>query len=190
MNPSDPTARTQELLHRLRGGDAGVTDELFRRLYEQLRDVARDQLARERIDHTLQPTALVHEVWVRIAGADPMRADSRQHFLRIAGRAMRHVLVDHARKRSAQKRQAEVESLDRVLVAWEKDETIDPVVLNELVERLQKRDERLAQVVELRFFAGLTIAETAAALGLTDRQVQVAWRLARAFLLREFERRE
>jgi RNA polymerase sigma factor (TIGR02999 family) len=134
--------------------------------------------------HTLQPTALVHEAWMRLVGG---RAgfDGREHFLAVAARAMRSVLVDHARRRRSQKRGGEGQRLplDNVLPVYE--ERADLVALDEALNRLSVVDERRAQVVELRFFGGLTIEETAQTLKSSTATVQRNWQMARLWLLNE-----
>ena len=181
---------TTGLLRRMERGERAASDELYALLYDRLRGVARGVLGGG--PHTLQPTALVHEVWVRLGSGAPLAAESRRHFLSLAARAMRCVVVDHARARAAEKRTpgAERVPLDAALDALVEDRTVDPVVLDELLERLRAREERLADVVELRFFGGLTEDEAAEALDLTPRQVQHAWRLARAWLALELQERE
>ena len=185
-------SQTTLLLQQLQDGESDASSRLFELLYGRLRDLARHKMAGARSDHTLQATALVHEIWIRLAKNEHLKIDSRQHFMRVAARAMRGVLVDHARRRSAEKRKDQKDKvpLDEALAAWEADHTIDPVVLDEMLTRLRGQDERLADVVELRFFAGLSEEETADVLELTRRQVQHAWKLARAWLQRELDRSE
>ena len=192
MDSSELVSRTTGLLRGMEAGQEGAADELFALLYARLRDLARSVLGPGGEDRTLRPTALVHEVWIRLGSVGAVHAESRRHFLRIAARAMRGVVVDHARKQGAAKRRAGRERvpLDEALEAWEADDTIDPLVLAELLDKLRARDERLADVVDLRFFGGLTEDEAAEALELTPRQAQHAWKLARAWLARELERGE
>ncbi len=189
MPTPDHLSHTTELLARLQRGEDGASNDLFTYLYAQLRTLAQHQLEGSCEDPVTRPTALVHEIWVRLGRNDGMRVESRRHFLNIAARAMRQVLVDHSRRASAGKRgvNGKFQPLDEALVAWEQDATIDPVALDDLLAQLQSRDERLAQVVELRFFAGLTIAETGEVLQMTRRQVDHAWKLARAWLMRALE---
>ena len=141
----------------------------------------------ERTGHTLQPTALVHEAFLRLVpeGGAP-QLEGRAHFLRVAARAMRRILVDHARARDADKRGGgrRPVALDDVLEAFaERD--LDVLELSDAVEKLGAVDPELARLVELRFFAGLTIAETAAALGVSTPTVERHWRVARLWLARE-----
>lgn len=178
------------LLQEMQGGSADASEKLFELLYGQLKDLARMKMGGDRVDHTLQPTAVVHEIWLRLSGNEKLEIHSRQHFMRVAARAMRGVLVDHARRRGTEKRKAQRDTvpLDEALAAWETDHTISPVELDELLDQLREQDERLASVVELRFFGGLTEEETADVLALSRRQVQHAWKLARAWLQRELEK--
>jgi len=156
-------------------------------LYGELRALAADFLVRERSDHTLQPTALVHEAWIRLSAQDDSRWANRAQFFALAAQAMRRVLIDHARRKQAGKRGG---GLRRITlspdVAPELDSSdVDLLVLDEALERLAALDARQARVVELRFFAGLTVEEVAEALGASARTVASQWRLARAWLSRE-----
>jgi RNA polymerase sigma factor (TIGR02999 family) len=183
-------SRTTRLLQRMGAGDGQASEELFSMLYEKLRDMARGIAGPGARGSTLQPTALVHEVWIRLNANGSLTLESRRHFLRTAARAMRGVVVDHLRARGAGKRSAGRERvpLDDVVEAWEADGTLHPLALDEYLERLREHDKRLADVVDLRFFGGLTEDEVAETLELTARQVQHAWRLARAWLAREMQR--
>lgn len=186
---ADGTDRTIELIRRLEKGDADAADALFPLVYEQLHAIARRMMARERDNHTLQTTALINEAWLRlVGGADPTVKD-RDHFVRLAARAMRHVLVDHARRRSAKKRQRERAQplIEDALAYWDARHT-DLLALHEALDRLAERDENVARVVELRFFGGLTLKETGALLGMTERQAFLAWSFARGWLKRELEK--
>ena len=164
------------------------TDELAS-VYEQLRATARHQLSRERDEHTLQPTALVHEVWLRLA-PDTGDADERRRFLCSAATAMRHVLIDHARARLAAKRGGDAIRLG--LEEQEAGETPalaapDVLAIDEALTRLARFAETPARIVELKFFAGMSHLEIAQALGTSESTVERSWRLARAWLRRELE---
>jgi RNA polymerase sigma-70 factor (ECF subfamily) len=189
MESFDPT-NTSVLLRRIGSGDLAARDELFAAVYEDLRGIARAQRNGGFRGRTLQPTALVNEMWVRLAASPELRVETKAHFLNIASSVMRRILIDHARRRTAQKRRApgEREVLDDLLVAWQDKQGVDVLALDAALDLLRQNDERLASVVELRFFGGLTEEEIAATLALTRRQVQHAWKLARAFLARELER--
>lgn len=166
-----------------------VRDAAFAEVYGELRRLAERKLARQPPGHTLQPTALVNEVFLRLAGAQSEVARDREHFLAIAARAMRQVLVDHARRRRAEKRGAggrrvELEE-SRLELAGS---VVDLVDLDDSLRRLEEVDARQARVVELRVFVGLTIAETATVLGVSHMTVSSAWRDATGWLVREFSR--
>lgn len=181
--PHGDTTAVTDLLAAMRAGDAAAADRLLPLLYDQLRASASRLLRREAVGHTLQPTALVHEAWLKLAGTHVVSANDRTHFLCVAARAMRQVLVEHARRRRAAKRGdgRAVESLDEVQVAAEGRED-EMLALDDALDRLDAVAPRLRQVVELRFFAGLTEPEIADTLGVTPRTVQRDWVKARAFL--------
>jgi RNA polymerase sigma factor (TIGR02999 family) len=168
-------------------GDASAAHALFDLLSSELRALAADLMRSERPDHTLQPTALVHEAWLRLSsGEGDSSFVDRAHFLRTAGRVMRHVLVDHARGRVALKRGAGArpEPLDVTLRALEGPDRVEILALDEALERLSEIDDAAARVVELRFFAGLAHGEVAEALGLSIPTVERHWRFARLWLSR------
>ena len=176
-----PQAR--ELMRRWSAGDSEALAELLPIVYRELRRLAGRLMADERNDHTLQPTALVHEVFLRLLGEHGPSLRNRRHFLAIAARAMRRILVEHARRRGAQRRGG-------LFLKVELDEnhptptsrTVDFIAIDEALQQLESLDSRRSRVVELRFFAGLTLDETAEALGVTQATVVRDWRLARAFL--------
>lgn len=174
-----------QLLTRARGGDAAAAAELLPIVYEELRALAACYLRRERGEHTLQPTALVHEAFVRLVDQVRIEWRDRAHFFRTAAQAMRRVLVDHARARDAAKRGG---GCRRVVlddeVAPQARPQVDLLELDDLLTRLAALNERHAQVIELRFFGGMTIDETAAALGVSTTTVEDDWAVARAWLRR------
>jgi len=166
-------------------------DDLLPVVYDELRRLAARYLRGQRGGHTLQPTALVHEAYLRMAKGGALPLDDRTHFFALAARAMRQVLVDHARRRAAVKRGGDPErvTLDDTLEigrGGEEKRRLDLLALNEALERLSPRQCR---VVELRYFAGLTIAEAAESLGVGTRTVEDDWALARAWLQRRLRRR-
>jgi RNA polymerase sigma factor (TIGR02999 family) len=166
--------------------------ELLPRIYAELRELAGRIMVDERTGHTLQPTALVHEAWAKLAhnGLDRHVRD-RRHLLALTARAMRQVLVDHARARAAAKRGHRVEVDLEIFDQWIADmreRSIDVIDLNEAVERLAGMDAELARLIDLRFFAGLSIAETAESLGVSESTIERGWRTARAWLQCELER--
>lgn len=181
MEPSRPS--TTDLLALLRDGERQVEGELLRRLYDDLRDIAGAYLSRERAGHTLQPTALIHEAYLKLVGGDAGGAETRRAFLGIAARAMRQVLVDHARTRSREKRGGDRLriTLDELLGAQEQ-QGLDVVELDDALDRLAELHERQARVVELRFFGGMTYAEAGDVLEVSPRTAEADWRMARAWL--------
>ncbi|HVQ26891.1 MAG TPA: ECF-type sigma factor [Planctomycetota bacterium] len=162
--------------------------ELFPVVYAQLRELARQQMGAERTGHSLQPTALVHEAWLRLGGNDAVTWQGRAHFFGSAAEAMRRILVDHARGRNAQKREGGFARLplDAVELAAA-DDPWQVLALDEALGRLEAHDERLAKVVRLRFWAGLGEREVAELLQVSERTVRNDWKLARAWLARELQ---
>lgn len=182
-----PTAATT-LLQRLGAGDSSAGDALLGLVYDELHRLAQAALRAERKDHTLQATALVHEAWLRLVGTQAFDARGRAHFFGAAARSMRQILVDHARSRGAVKRGGAATRLplDEALLLWE-ERALDLLGLDEALGRLAAHDERLARIVELRFFAGCEMAEVAAQLGVSVPTVERSWRLARAWLRAELD---
>lgn len=167
-----------------RQGDQGAVDDLFRLVYDELRLLAGRHLRHRRPGETLGPTALVHEVYLRFAQRSSPNLLDRNHFVALAARAMRMVIVDHWRRKQSRKRdpQAPVSaSLDDVS-APQALPRVDILALDEALRRLSELDARQAQVVELRFFGGLTLDEIAAMFGVSERTVKREWQKARAFL--------
>ncbi len=165
----------------------GVTDppsDLLPAVYDELRRIAALHLARERVDHTLQPTAVVHEAWLRLSELDRMRFDDESHFLVAAAGAIRRVLVDHARARRAEKRGGAAERITLSGVSETGGGAVDLLALDEALALLAEKDARKARVVELRYFGGLTIDETAETLGVGSTTVEDDWAFARAWLRR------
>lgn len=177
---------TRDVLRRLADGDERALDELVPLVYDDLRRVARGQLAREHPDHTLDTTALVHESYLRLVGSTAIDVESRAHFLSVAARAMRRILVDHARRRQAQKRGGGVvpEPLAPGL-AVVRNRSPQLLALDDALERLEELDSRQARVVEYRVFAGMTVEETAKMLGVSPATVKRDWTVARAWLNRQ-----
>ena len=185
-----PTGQhTARLIEELRDGDAGALDRLLPLVYDELRGIARRELRRQRSGHTLDTTALVHEAYLKLVDQRSVRPADRAHFLGIAARAMRQVLVDHARRHATAKRGAGAGrvTLDEGTVAGAlvADDCADTLLaLDDALLRLAALSERLARVVECRFFGGLSEEETAAVLGVTARTVRRDWVKARAWLHR------
>jgi RNA polymerase sigma factor (TIGR02999 family) len=183
---------TTSVFDELRGGGRSALDEIFALVYEELHALARRQRRRWRGDHTLNTTALVHEAYVKLVAQKRIDVEGRAHFLALASRAMRHILCNHARAAGARKRGGDLErlSLDPVHVptapASSAEEHSDALVaLDDALRRLEELDPRQSRVVECRFFGGLTIEETAAALGISARTVKRDWQVAQAWLHRE-----
>ena len=179
-----------ELLRAWGAGDEAASEELARLVYEELRRQARRALRHEGAGHTLQPTALVHEVWLRIDDQHEASWQSRGQFFAVAAKMMRRVLVDHARARRAQKRgdnaiQVTLDVLESDLAAPTGAAVVDLLALDDALRRLAALDPQKARLVELRYFAGLSIPEAAAALGVSTATVGRQWIVARAWLRRE-----
>jgi RNA polymerase sigma factor (TIGR02999 family) len=174
------------MLAKVGAGDQAGLDELFPLVYAELRRIAGREMRHEKSGRTLQTTALVHEAYLRLLKDASLSFENRAHFLGIAARAMREILIEHARARSARKRGGSAVrlTLDDVL-APTLSPTIDVLALDEALERLARLDERHARVVELRYFGGMSVEETAVALDLSPATVKRAWTLARAWLYRE-----
>ena len=186
----DPDQDITRLLAELRAGDRGALDRLFPLIYSDLRQRAHRQLAGSRPGDTLSTTALVHETYLKLTASSNQSYVDRVHFFAVASRAMRQILVDYARQHAAEKRGggADPLSFDRVEIAFP-ERAADVVMLDEALDRLAQLDGRLARVVELRFFAGLSVEETGAALDLSPRTVKREWQKARAWLYRDITSR-
>ena len=183
-----------ELLRAWGGGDAQAPESLVRLVYAELRRQAQLALRREDQGHTLQPTALVHEAWLRLGDQHDARWESRTQFFAIAAQMMRRVLLDHARSRHALKRgaggvQVSLSGVDDSPAAESSSlDAVDLIALDDALERLAVLDPQKARLVDLRYFAGLSIPEAAAALGVSTATVGREWAIARMWLRRELER--
>jgi RNA polymerase sigma factor (TIGR02999 family) len=189
--PRSPTAASGELTRILKdvgAGRARASDELLPLVYEELLLIARQRLREERVNHTLNATALVHEAYLRLAGDDSACWESRAHFFGAAARAMRQVLIDYARRRGREKRVGGRRQLPLNVVDLAVEAPLEDVLaVDQAVERLAQQDRRLADIVQLRFYAGLSIEETASVLGISERTVRREWLLARAWLLKALD---
>jgi RNA polymerase sigma factor (TIGR02999 family) len=180
-----PRQEVTQILSELTAGDSEAASRLFPLVYDELRGLAGGYLANERPDHTLQATALVHEAFIRLVGQDEARWESRAHFYRVAALAMRRVLVNHARDRGRLKRggggrRGPLEDHDGGFEPGD-----DLLAIDEALDKLSAVDERKVQVVQLRYFGGFTVEQTARVLDISPAQVKRDWTTARAFLLRE-----
>lgn len=175
-----------QLLNEWSDGDERALDRLTPLVYEELRQQAARYLRRERAGHTMQTTALINEAYLRLIDAKEVRWQGRGHFFAIAANLMRRILVDHARHRNAAKRGGSPihVTLDRI-VASAKQSDVDVLAIDEALTKLAAIDRQQAHIVELRFFSGLSVEETAAALGISPRTVKRDWSVARAWLRRE-----
>jgi RNA polymerase sigma factor (TIGR02999 family) len=189
----DGRGEVTRLLGALSEGDAEATERVAERVHAELRRLAAACLRGERADHTLQPTALVNEAWMRLVGQDEVSWQNRAHFLGVAALAMRRVLVEHARRRQRDKRGggARREPLRTDFpdaAGLERGRELDLLALDAGLEQLERHSARAARVIELRFFAGLTEQESATVLGVTRATVARDWRAARAWLARELRK--
>ena len=175
---------TQVLLDWNRA-EGNAAERLIPLVYDELRRLARQYLQRERSDHTLQATGLVHEAYLRLVDQNSVTWQNRAHFFGVAAQAMRRILVDHARSRRAEKRGGDCEKLEfdeELLPSAER--AVDLIALDDALRDLEKLDARQSQIVELRFFGGLTNEEIAEALDISPRTIKREWRLAKAWLRR------
>ncbi len=168
----------------MREGDASAAASLLPIAYDELRALAASLFADQSKSHTLQPAALVHEAYLKLADLTAVTWNDRTHFFRVAAKAMRQVLVDHARASGAQKRGGGHERISLENAELPMPRPINLVALDDALERLAAMDSRLAAVVELRFFAGLSVDEIATSLGVSPRTIQLDWNMAKAWLSR------
>tara|TARA_E500000318_G_C3569122_1_gene217032 strand:+ start:1633 stop:2238 length:606 start_codon:yes stop_codon:yes gene_type:complete len=183
------------LLQRVAQGDQLAANELLPLVYEQLRAMARVRMSRERAGHTLQATALVHEAYARMLSPGDGSFENRRHFFFAAAEAMRRILIDHARSRNAKKRGGTDRQRVRLDISAiadlaEDGKTFEIIALDEALRRMETQRPRVAQVVILRFYGGMSVDETAEMLGVSSRTVDLDWAFARAWLYRELSRYE
>lgn len=176
-----------QLLKDWSEGNQIALDKLMPLVYEELRRQASRYLQNERQGHTLQTTALIHEAYLKLIGINEIEWQNRNHFFALASTAMRRILVDYARERKRDKRGGSAENLplDEALMISANEKSVDLISLDEALNRLAKLDERQARVVELRYFSGLSIDETAEVLGVSNATVRLDWNLAKAWLKQE-----
>ena len=184
--PSNNSHEVTLLLQQVQGGRPEALEQLLPLVYAELRKLAAGYMKRERNEHTLQATALVHEAFLKMVGGDEASFANRSHFFGVAASVMRHILVDHARSHTSGKRggTAPKLQLDEALV-FSNDQSSQLLELNDALERLEKLSPRQARIVELRYFTGLSIPETAAVLDVAPRTVIREWAVAQAWLRRE-----
>jgi RNA polymerase sigma factor (TIGR02999 family) len=184
--PDDPSTVVTRLLKRASEGDPSASDELYPLIYNELRSLAAAQMARERPDHTLQPTALLHEAYLKLVQIREIDWNGRGHFFAMAAKIMRRILISHARAKHAAKRgDAPVKiDLDEAPVFTTEPEPL-LIALDEALERLQIESPRAYQLVELKFFAGLSFEEASEALGVSSRTLKRDWESAKRWLYRE-----
>jgi RNA polymerase sigma factor (TIGR02999 family) len=184
-----PSNQVTELLTRWSRGESSAREELVPLVYRELRRLARHCMAGERRDHTLQSAALVNEAYLRLVDLSAVQWDDRVHFFAVAAQLMRRILVDHARKRGAAKRGG-----DRVTLTFDehlapaKPREVDVVALDDALNELSRMNPRQTRIVEMRFFAGLSMEQAAQALGISPATVKRDWAAARAWLYRELAR--
>ena len=183
----EPSEDVTALLGRWSRGDSDALDRLMPIIYAECRRIAARQLALERPDHSLDPTALVHELYLRLVDQRRSSWENRAQFFGVAARLMRRVLVDHARARHAEKRggDAVFVSLDAAADTPDGSAVADVLAIDEALKRLAAHDPEQVQIIELRYFAGLTVEETARVVGRSSRTVKREWQLAKAWLYRE-----
>jgi RNA polymerase sigma factor (TIGR02999 family) len=186
--PTPPEEPLTELLIRWRAGDQEALRALVPMVYAELRAMAHGLLRAERTGHTLQSTALVHEAYLKLVKQGPPEVQNRAHFFAVAARLMRQILVDYARSRGAAKRGAAHRVQLSEGLETPKKEGVEVVALDDALTELSKRDRQQSHIVELRFFGGLTLEETAEVLDISAATVKRDWRLAKAWIARELQR--
>jgi RNA polymerase sigma factor (TIGR02999 family) len=183
--------QVSELLANWNNGDAEAREALMPLVYNELRKLAASHLRRERSDHTLQPTALVHEVYLRLADQKNVRWQDKTHFFGAAAQLMRRILVDHARSHTADKRGSGLPKVSlNEAIAMSRERPAELLALDESLTQLASTDPQQSRIVELRVFGGLTIEQTAEILGISPATVKRDWTLAKAWLLREIHKAE
>lgn len=186
MDSDSESIDVSAVLAEIVAGKDDATERLMPLVYDEMRRIAQRLLRHENPGHTLQPTALVNEAFLRLAGKNSIDWQGKTHFFAIGAKVMRRILVDHARGKKTQKRggeQCRIPLSDELCVSSRNDE--DVLAVEEALQKLEDLDQRQAQVVELRFFGGLTVEEVAEALGVSKRTVESDWTMVRAWLRRE-----
>lgn len=186
---ADSSKEVTVFLKAWSGGDNRAADSLLTLVYEELRKLAAGYLQKQRSDHTLQPTALVHEAYMKLVDISDVTWQDRAHFFAVAAQTMRHILVDHARAVSAEKRGGDLQkvALDEA-ISFPNAQDLDLLGLDEALRQLAVQDEQQSRIVELRFFGGLTVEETAVVLKISPATVKREWATARAWLHRKMKK--
>lgn len=175
-----------EILQEWRKGDQSASERLFPLVYDELKRIARRHLSRERVNHTLQPTALVHEAYLRMIDQSSPAIENRTHFFAFAARVMRQILVDHSRQHKAQKRGGAAQRFSIINVDILPEQSAGDILeLDEALQKLERLDQRKCRVVDMRFFGGLKENEIAEVLGVTEKTVRRDWQFAKLWLYRE-----
>ena len=189
MNDHAPSEITQMLIE-LTGGNKDVVNQILPHIYDELRRLAGSYLRRERADHTLQPTALVHEAYMKLIDQKQVHWQNRAHFFGIAAQVMRRILMDHARKHTAEKRGGDADKLplEEEILVVSHERSADLIALDDALQALSQFDEQKAKIVELRYFGGLSIEETAEVIGVSVPTINRQWRMAKAWLHAELAR--
>ena len=188
VSSSEDSREVSRILGALEVSESADLSALFPLVYDSLRRIAARQMAEERGSHTLEPTALVHEAYLKLLGQQALGWKSKGHFYAAAAEAMRQILIDHARKKGRKKRGAGQVRLPLDAAELARSGAAEEIVsVDEAIRRLEERDARMAGIVKLRFYAGLSMEETAHALGVTERTVYREWKLARTWLRRWLE---
>ena len=189
MERSSASHKITRILELINKGNIEASQDLFTVVYNELRKMARSQMARESPGHTLQATALVHEAYIRLMADQGSRFQNKAHFFSAAAEAMRRILIEHARRKNRNKRQGNMQRIDldeTLMIQEPKDEEL--LVLDEALSRLEKHDKEMSDVLKLRFFVGLTVQETAEMLDIAPRTIDRQWAAARAWLYREMRK--
>ena len=182
------SAHLTEFLVRWRAGDQKALEQLIPLVYTELRNIARYHLQRDRPGHTLQSAALVHEAYLRLVDQKPFEAENRAHFLAIASRLMRQILVDYARSHAAAKRGADLQVDFNTDLVVSQERSAELVALDDALNQLSRIDEQQGRIVEMRFFGGLTIEQIGEVLGVSRSTVKREWNVAKAWLTRQIKR--
>ena len=184
MNDQQTPNEITQMLIELTDGNQEVVNQILPHIYDELKRLASSYLRRERVDHTLQPTALVHEAYMKLIDQKRVQWQNRAHFFGIAAQVMRRILMDNARKHKADKRGGEAEKLpiEEEILVVSHEKSAELIALDDALQTLAEIDEQKAKIVELRYFGGLSIEETAEVMGVSVPTINRQWRMAKAWL--------